>query len=186
MNDDLIKFLREVLETESSTDVISKMPKDFYRKIALHMKSLRNHAEQKDDTLMKRLSLKERELINRMVERILNIRFTKILAAEGMVNDANLTPEEKYLVEPLEIFGRKKKTLSSALSKGNIRHLHTVTEAHINRYKIVRFLEDIPAMAGTDGLSYGPFFREDLATLPLENSRLLERQGKVEEVYSDV
>ncbi len=42
---------------------------------------------------------------------------------------------------------------------------------------LLRVLKDIPALIGSDMISYGPFLVEDIASLPLENAELLEKQG---------
>jgi len=43
--------------------------------------------------------------------------------------------------------------------------------------RVVRFLEDIPEIVGVDLRIYGPFKKEDVASLPAPNAQALERQG---------
>ena len=47
---------------------------------------------------------------------------------------------------------------------------------------VVRFLQEIPAIVGSDMKTYGPFKPEDIATLPVENAKALIKQGVAEEV----
>jgi len=46
----------------------------------------------------------------------------------------------------------------------------------------LRFVKEIPAIVGSDMKTYGPFEPEDIATLPLENARILIKQGVAVEV----
>jgi len=41
----------------------------------------------------------------------------------------------------------------------------------------LRFVKPIPAVVGSDMKSYGPFMVEDVASLPVENAKILVKQG---------
>ncbi|MFB0514796.1 MAG: hypothetical protein ACETVQ_04380 [Candidatus Bathyarchaeia archaeon] len=47
---------------------------------------------------------------------------------------------------------------------------------------ILRFIQEIPAIIGADMKTYGPFKPEDIASLPIENARILIKQGVAVEV----
>ena len=47
---------------------------------------------------------------------------------------------------------------------------------------LLRFIQEIPAIVGSDMKIYGPFKPEDIATLPLENARILIKKGVALEV----
>jgi len=47
---------------------------------------------------------------------------------------------------------------------------------------LLRFVQEIPAIVGSDMKTYGPFEPEDIATLPPENARILIKQGVAMEV----
>jgi DNA replication factor GINS len=42
---------------------------------------------------------------------------------------------------------------------------------------IVRFLQDIPSIVGSNTKIYGPFKAEDIATLPIDNAESLIKRG---------
>ena len=42
---------------------------------------------------------------------------------------------------------------------------------------VLRFVKEVPALVGADMMTYGPFYPEDIATLPSENARILIKQG---------
>jgi DNA replication initiation complex subunit (GINS family) len=41
----------------------------------------------------------------------------------------------------------------------------------------LRFTKSIPAIIGLDMKTYGPFMVEDVASLPVENAKILVKQG---------
>jgi DNA replication factor GINS len=46
----------------------------------------------------------------------------------------------------------------------------------------LRFLKPVPAIIGSDMKTYGPFMAEDVASVPVENARILTKQGFAENV----
>ncbi|MCW3975855.1 MAG: hypothetical protein NWE86_06405, partial [Candidatus Bathyarchaeota archaeon] len=73
------------------------------------------------------------------------------------------------IIEGLEFLNNFRKELlqGKSFNKSNIRN--EITEPKI----LLRFNKDVPAIMGTDMKPYGPFFKEDLAILPLENANAL-------------
>ncbi|MGB9779090.1 MAG: hypothetical protein ACPLW8_06745, partial [Candidatus Bathyarchaeales archaeon] len=47
---------------------------------------------------------------------------------------------------------------------------------------VLRFLKDVPAIIGSDMKPYGPFKNEDIASLPVENAKILVKQGLAQKV----
>jgi len=50
------------------------------------------------------------------------------------------------------------------------------------RTMILRFVKEIPAIIGADMKTYGPFRPEDIASLPIENAKILVKQDVAVEV----
>jgi DNA replication initiation complex subunit (GINS family) len=46
-------------------------------------------------------------------------------------------------------------------------------------------LKEVPAIIGADMKTYGPFKVEDVAALPVENTKILVKQGLAERVETD-
>jgi DNA replication initiation complex subunit (GINS family) len=46
----------------------------------------------------------------------------------------------------------------------------------------VRFIKNIPAIIGADMKTYGPFTVEDVAAVPVENAKILLKQGLAEKL----
>ena len=45
------------------------------------------------------------------------------------------------------------------------------------RRVVLRFLKDVPAIIGADMKTYGPFSTEDVASVHIDNARILVKQG---------
>jgi DNA replication initiation complex subunit (GINS family) len=59
--------------------------------------------------------------------------------------------------------------------QGQTVKLDTAEVSH-NRMTL-RFVKSIPAIMGGDMKTYGPFMVEDVASLPVENAKMLVKQG---------
>jgi DNA replication initiation complex subunit (GINS family) len=46
----------------------------------------------------------------------------------------------------------------------------------------LRFVKAVPAVVGVDMKTYGPFMVEDVASVPVENAKILVKQGLAEKV----
>ncbi|MGC8999287.1 MAG: hypothetical protein ACP5JW_07900, partial [Candidatus Bathyarchaeia archaeon] len=61
-------------------------------------------------------------------------------------------------------------------------HKLTITRERASKKILLRFLKDVPAIVGQDMKIYGPFKAEDVASVPVENAKILIRQGLAEEI----
>ena len=59
---------------------------------------------------------------------------------------------------------------------------HTSLQKPQQAFKVVRFIQTIPAIMGVDMMTYGPFKAEDVASLPAPNAENLIRKGIAKEV----
>jgi len=72
------------------------------------------------------------------------------------------------------------RNLSDSLAtfrKSEIRIEETSRAAMHAELMVVRFLQDIPEIVGTDLRIYGPYKKEDVGSLPGENAHALIKQG---------
>ncbi len=181
--DDLLNKLSELLQDEKKTDQLTKIPKTIYRDTARHIRSFRSSLKQQREDLPGRIAAKERELIVRLVQRLLESRLTKVLEGGGEISTENLTSEEKYVFDPIESSRKRMKRIVAAIGDGQTSVLEFASKIVASRYTVVRFLQPLPATMGTDLVKYGPFHAEDVAMLPAENAKPLIKQGIVEEIW---
>ena len=124
----------------------------------------------------------EMERIKHMVRELVWARYEKLVK---MITADQKIPAELVAAEETKLFGE---FLSFAeayhrfvekLLQGQVLSV-AVEKAH--KRVALRFLKAIPAVIGADMKIYGPFIVEDVASLPLENAKILIKQGLAEAV----
>jgi DNA replication factor GINS len=121
-------------------------------------------------TIQGRLLVREKEMTERLLGELRQTRIQKIISAAQNripIQQASLTEEE---------FGVLEKINQSLSSLGQLP-VQPEKEGLTDELRVVRFLEDIPEIVGVDLRIYGPFKKEDVASLPAPNAHALERQG---------
>jgi DNA replication factor GINS len=163
---------------ENENEGLSILESNFYSKISEYIKTLREKTSKKSiNSLNSSLLLHELNHVLCMVEELISIRYKKLVNINNNkteINLENLPLEEKNLFSNFLYFRKEFQNFKNKTIQGNI-----VNKEMIKRKKRVtlRILENIPALIGVDMNSYGPFFAEDVASLPLENANLLIKQG---------
>ncbi|MCS7120749.1 MAG: hypothetical protein RMJ07_05915 [Nitrososphaerota archaeon] len=181
MYDELINAWRN----EKEKTEIQPLEKNFYSRIAEYIKRIREERRMLDDkTLRGRLMEKEEEYVKRMVEDLIRTRYEKIMNASKrgeIVPTSILTEEEEILYQGLASQIESFQNFLKNLLQGRV-----VIGGERERRKmlVVRFLKDTPEIVGVDMKVYGPFKPEDVASLPLENAKLLVKQGIAVEIES--
>jgi DNA replication initiation complex subunit (GINS family) len=177
---ELYELWKKEKENENS---IQRLPKNFYAKIVAYIKKTKedNRMLDKKTTKAKLLNLEFRNA-KIMAGELFDLRYRKLwekaLARETVARDALTEEEEKLYGEILSLA-----EAYHAFSKDILRgHLSAIEKAAKQTMVVLRFVQEIPALVGSDLKTYGPFAPEDLATLPSENARILVKQGVAVEV----
>jgi len=178
--------LYELWKKEKDNVEIQRLPKNFYAKIAAYIKKMKeeNRMLDKKTTKAKLLGSEFKnvkiivgELLQRRYEKFLE----KALARETVARDA-LTEEEKKLYGEVLPLPEAYQAFSKDILRG---HLSNIEKDAKQTMMVLRFVQEIPALVGSDMKTYGPFAPEDIATLPPENARILIKQGVAVEVDSN-
>ena len=165
---------------------LGSLPPDFYVRIADYLKRIREESMLSDKKSVK-VSLLDHEAKNVaiMLEELLLARYKKLLETVSQNQKLpfeSLTVEEAKMCESFAVF-------TSAYQKFTVGLLQDQTsptaaqadanaEVEVGHKRVtLRFTKDIPAIMGTDMKSYGPFQVEDVASLPVENAKVLVKQG---------
>jgi DNA replication factor GINS len=180
----LYNELYELWKKEKENEqAIQRLPKNFYAKIAAYIKKTReeNRMLDKKTTKAKLLDLEFRN-VKIMAGELFGLRYRKLwekaLARENVARDALTEEEEKLYGEILSLA-----EAYHAFSKDILRgHLSAIEKDAKQTMVVLRFVQEIPALVGSDLKTYGPFAAEDIATLPPENARILIKQGVAVEV----
>ncbi|PVX27467.1 MAG: hypothetical protein CW716_02145 [Candidatus Bathyarchaeum sp.] len=175
MYNELYELWKKEKENENA---IQRLPKNFYAKIPDYIKKTReeNRMLDKKTTKAKLLSLEFRN-VKIMAGELFKLRYRKLwekaLARETVARDALTEEEEKLYGEILSLA-----EAYYAFSKDILRgHLSVIKKDAKQTMVVLRFVQEIPALVGSDLKTYGPFAPEDIATLPPENARVLVKQG---------
>jgi DNA replication factor GINS len=175
-------------QSEIENPALQPLPSDFYIRISSYIKQIKVQ-DQSADQNMVRLKLLEQEQRNvrRMVRELLRARYKKILktvkGGQKLLPDI-LTSEETEFLTGLLPFAEAFNLFAKSLLQGQTPRPTTEqleaksSPAEISHKRVVvRFLKAIPAIIGSDMKNYGPFQPEDVGSLPIENAKILVKQG---------
>lgn len=181
--DPIINKVFNLINDELTTEKLHKIPKSIYQDIASYIKTTDNLADEEEHTLIVNLIRRERDILTKLAVRLLEIRLAKIsIHIYEEVNGLNLTPEEKYLIEPTSRSKKRFDKINLALNHGHTSVLSKISELISSKYVVVRFSQSSSSFIGVDLAKYGPFKTEDVAVLPLDNAKPLLKQGIAQEL----
>jgi len=175
--------LYEAWKKEKENVEIQEPPKNFYAKIADYVKKIREERRMLDAKTTK-AKLLEREFknVNNMAKELFQLRYKKLreksLARETVPREV-LTEEEEKLHGEILPLSEAYQTFLKDILHGRLSHIEKEEKP---KKILLRFVQEIPAIVGSDMKTYGPFEPEDIATLPSENARILIKQGVAVEV----
>ncbi len=183
MYDELYAVWR--LEIENSG--LGSLSSDFYVRVADYLRHIKEENRLMDTRSVKKI-LMEREMANaiHMVSELILTRYRKLVkmvVARQKVPPDSLTSEEQKLYNGFapsaEAFNKfAAGILEGQLVKINLNQASPATEAPVVHKRVtLRFLKPVPSIIGADMKSYGPFLVEDVASVPMENAKILVKQG---------
>jgi hypothetical protein len=169
------RFYR-LLEDENVSKDLLKIPPDTYKQITSQIKKIRSESLEGEQDVNSAISLAERRLLHQMATRLMQLRIEKF-KKDAEADPANLTLEERYVVEPLLVSKKRFDRIAESIFKGHLAELERASNAVKQRYVYARFVQPYAAITGPDLGVYGPFLAEDVAILPIENAKNLARIG---------
>jgi DNA replication initiation complex subunit (GINS family) len=175
--------LYAVWQREIEGTALGRLPPDFYARIADYLRRIKEETRMLDRKTVK-ASLLERELQNvkRMLQELVWARYRKLVKIFGEGQKAPsdlLTIEEAKVCESVLPFAEAYQKFVKSLLQGQVLK---VDIEKVHKRVVLRFVRDVPAIIGADMKTYGPFMVEDVASLPVENARILVKQGLAEVV----
>ena len=164
--------LYQAWKSEKCSSLPQPLPTDLYHRTIMYLNGIDQELSTTDThTVQGRLLLMEKDITKRLLGELRQTRIQKIMAAAQNripIQTTSLTEEESAVLEKI------KQSLSSLNQQfPGSQKKDDLTE----ELRVVRFLEDIPEIVGVDLRIYGPFKKEDVASLPAPNAQALERQG---------
>jgi DNA replication factor GINS len=179
MYDELYKTWKQELE---NSDLIS-LPPDFYTKIADYFRKLAEETRMLDKRTVKASLLKkETQNTKRMVRELIRIRYRKLVTKASKGEKALpdiLTIDEERIFANISAFSDAYRNLTKEVLQGRKPNVEAKQEY---KMAVLRFAAPVPAVIGADMKPYGPFQAEDVASLPLDNAKILVKQHLAEKV----
>lgn len=175
--------LYEAWTKERETKEVQVLLKDFYVKLADYIKKMKEESRMLDEkTVRAKLLRRESNNVTKMVKELIMLRHEKVLrktiTGEIVAKDA-LTGEEEELLGEVSPSIESYQTLLKDILGGRSPRIEVKEKP---KTMILRFIQEIPAIVGADMKAYGPFKPEDIASLPIENARILIKQSVAVEV----
>lgn len=171
--------LYKVWKSEKTSELPQPLPIDFYSRAAAYLKDLdEKGAASNAQALQDRLTLKEKEVAERLLEEIKQTRLRKITNSslkDKTINLQDLTEKEKTLAESL-------KTSTTTFNESRIEKDITNAPPATIELTVIRFLQDVPEIVGVDLKMYGPYKKEDVGSLPTQNAEAFIKQGAAKPV----
>ena len=169
---------------------LQMLSSSFYKDIGDYIMRIREETRMLEKgTTRSRITEKERENVEKMVDDLFRLRLRKIISAESSgkeIEAERLTIEERrFLLELKRVLSEHQESLKNIL-RGQAPEVKVKPKARAG-FKVIRVLEHIPTIIGIDMKTYGPFKPEDVTAIPTENAENLIRRGlavKVEEEES--
>jgi len=179
--------LYEVWKRELQKTELEKLPSDFYSRIADYLKRLKEEGRMLDKRTVKaRLLRVEVQNAKRMLRELIRTRYKKLMRkateAEKVASEF-VTVEEENLLKGVLPLAEAYQTFARNLLQGRLTQMSIIEREHKNA--VLRFIKDVPAIIGADMKAYGPFKTEDVASLPIENAKILTKQDLAEKVEAD-
>lgn len=178
--------LYEIWRKELESPELLKLPPNFYPNVAEYLRKIKEEGRMLDrKTVKAKLLEREMQNVKRMLHDVLQTRYDKLIrkTAKG----------EKIPLEFLAVEERKLYTETFPLAEAYLIFIENILQgqplkleyAKEQKNIALRFLKDVPAIIGVDMKVYGPFKVEDIGSLPLEDARILIKQGLAEKVEVD-
>jgi DNA replication initiation complex subunit (GINS family) len=170
---------------EMENNELNILSSDFYAKVADYLLRTKETIKMIDKSGLK-TRLLERELANaeRIVQELISTRYRKIfkMIFSGVeVPSGSLASEESQLCNGVVPSAEAYKKFAAAILHGKIVTVDVQSISNepelVHKRVTLRFLKPVPSIIGLDMKSYGPFLVEDVASVPVENAKILVKQG---------
>lgn len=174
---DIYKLLKREMETGS----LQQIEPDTFQKIATALGRLKGQGYEGIEAQVRdRLA----DLLATSARLLIEARLHKIRSGQEQLDYAQLTDEEKYVIDGMAESSARVDEIVSATVNGRVKVLESISVRVRSKQVLVRFLKPLESFVGVDMNKYGPFKQEDVATLPFENARSIVESGLAVQVHA--
>jgi DNA replication initiation complex subunit (GINS family) len=189
-----IERLKQVLESEETSDELTIIPADTYVRLSNYAQKLRATTGSSNEDAPGRLARKQLWLMEVMTRRLLQIRLTKAEKAEKAAthgegqparSSKSLLPEERYIDDMLRQLAKKEERFLKAMVDGQSSFFTLVQRRETQRMTTVRISKRVGEIMGADLKRYGPFEVNDVARIPMGNAQVMVASKQAASISSD-
>jgi DNA replication factor GINS len=173
-----VKDIYKILEKEIETSTLQPIGPDTFQKIAEELGDLKSKTY---GGIEAQIREELAEILETLAHLIIETRQSKIFSNNEPLDYSKLTDEEKYILDGKRESNKKIDEVITALINGRPKLLESISSRMHSKQIVVRFLTPMAAFIGTDMNKYGPYEKEDVASLPFENARsIIDASGAIE------
>lgn len=185
-----IERLKQVLESEESSEELTMIPSDTYVRVSNYAQKLRATTGSSSEDVAGRLARKQLWLMEVMTRRLLQVRLAKAEKAgtheEGQARSSkSLLPEERYIDDMLRQLAKKEERFLKAVVDGQSSFFTLVQRRETQRMTTVRISKRVGEIIGADLKRYGPFEVNDVARIPMGNAQVMVAGKQAVPISSD-
>jgi DNA replication initiation complex subunit (GINS family) len=173
---------------------LGSLPSNFYERLADYLRRIREDNTKIDQkTVRTTLLAHEENNVTRMTQELISERYRKMLK---LTMSGRRVPVDSLAAEEQKLYGGVAPSTESFnqfaedILKGHLAKIdaETVPMSQLQEHSVVnkrvtlRFLKSVPSIIGSDMKSYGPFLVEDVASVPVNNAKILVKQGLAKQV----
>ncbi|HEY8139540.1 MAG TPA: hypothetical protein VIE86_00490 [Nitrososphaera sp.] len=173
---DVYGLLRKEIESHS----LQAIKPDTFQKIAMTLGSLKGQGYEGIEAQVRDRMV---DLLATSARLLMESRLHKMHSTGERLDYSKLTDEEKYVLDGRRESESRAAEVIAATVKGRVKVLESISVKVRSRQIVVRFLQPMESFVGVDANKYGPFQREDIASLPFENARSIIEGGTAVEIH---
>ncbi len=164
-----INSLHAIVLRETESDSIQEINPNFYRGLSDFIGNLK---KQEFDGIESKIKQSLIDMATELTSLLLHTRLEKTISSDS-IDFTNLLDEEKFILDAEEQKRERTEMILSATINGKSKFLESISQNHKTKTIVLRFLQDVDEIVGSDLEKYGPFKPEDIATIPYENAQAL-------------
>lgn len=176
-----LEYLKRRLDSEAASATLLPLPTDFYSGLSAYSQKLKRSAGSGASEVSVRLIGAQLKMIESMVSQLLKLRTKKATEQNTLLM---LLPEERYVCSAEEKFRRRHRTMVEAVAGGQPSFVEFAHLSESQRSITVRFVRHVNELVGLDMRRYGPFEKDDVASIPAASADILVSGGDAVEVYT--
>jgi len=164
-----INSLHNTVLRETEETSLLEINQNYYRNLSDFIGNLK---KQEFDGVENKIKDTMIEMATELALLLIHIRLDKIFKLND-IEIGNLLDEEKFILDSQEEQQERREMVLSATINGKSKFLESLAQNHKTKKIVIRFLNEVDEIVGSDLEKYGPFKTEDIATIPYENAQAL-------------